>query len=242
MSQALSQPWDYIEPALLPPTEIHSNEPPLESDWHREQIDLLIRLLQWHWRDRTDFYVSGNLTIYFNERQIKSRDFRGPDFFVVLGAENRKRRSWVLWAEEGKYPNVLVELLSPSTAAIDRGLKKQLYQDVFRTPEYVLYDPDTGALEGFHLVDSRYEAIAPNEQGWLWSHQLALFFGVHEGALRFFTAEGALVLLPEEEEHQRAEAEHQRAETERQRADAAEQALAALRAKLKEQGINLGDE
>ncbi|MBD0336556.1 MAG: Uma2 family endonuclease [Cyanobacteria bacterium Co-bin13] len=227
MPQALPQPWDYIEPALIPPTEIDSNEPPLESDWHRDQINLLIRLLQWYWRDQTDFYVSGNLTIYFNERQLTTRDFRGPDFFVVLGAENRKRRSWVLWAEDGKYPNVLVELLSPSTAAVDKGLKKQLYQDVFRTPEYFLYNPDTQTLEGFHLVDNRYEGIVPTNQGWLWSQQLELFLGLYEDNLRFFTAEGSLVLLPEEEE--------------RQRAEAAEQALAALQAKLKAQGINLDD-
>jgi hypothetical protein len=28
------------------PTNLDSDEPPLETDWHRNQIDLLIRLLQ----------------------------------------------------------------------------------------------------------------------------------------------------------------------------------------------------
>ena len=37
--------------------------------------------------------------------------------------------------------------------AIDRGLKKHIYQDIFRTPDYFLFDPETLELAGFHLVD-----------------------------------------------------------------------------------------
>ena len=43
--------------------EILSDEPPLESDLHRDQMDLLIRILKLWWRDRQDFYAFGNLTI-----------------------------------------------------------------------------------------------------------------------------------------------------------------------------------
>ena len=77
------------------------------------QIDLLIRLLESWWRDgqrpapkgyRTDFYISGNLTVYYSAKESQKRDFRGPDVFVVLGTEKRDRRSWVLWEEGGKYP------------------------------------------------------------------------------------------------------------------------------------------
>ena len=63
--------------------------------------------------------------------------FRGPDFFVVLGTKwDEKRKSWVVWEEEGKYPNVIIEILSDSTAATDRGEKKEIDQDTFRTPDY----------------------------------------------------------------------------------------------------------
>ena len=91
MAQAIAQnhSWDHIEPDVsLPPTDLWSDEPPLKSDLHREQIDLLIRLLKWWWRERDDVYVAGNLTIYYNERQLKSRDFRGPDFFAVMGPKS----------------------------------------------------------------------------------------------------------------------------------------------------------
>lgn len=182
---------------IFPPSDLWSEEPPLESDLHRRQIDLLIRLLEWWWRNRQDFYVSGNLTIYFNPNQKKSQDFRGPDFFVVLDTERKPRRSWVVW-EEGKFPNIIIELLSPSTAEIDKGFKKKLYQDTFRTFDYFWFDPDSLEFAGFNLVDGKYQPLKPNEQGWLWSQQLELFLGIHNNQLRFFTREGELVPTPEE--------------------------------------------
>lgn len=53
-----------IEEVNLPDSGLWSDEPPLESDKHREQIDALIRLIKWWWRNRDDFYAAGNLTIY----------------------------------------------------------------------------------------------------------------------------------------------------------------------------------
>jgi Uma2 family endonuclease len=55
--------------------------------------------------------------------------------------EKKDRKSWVIWQEEGRYPNVIVELLSDSTAASDKELKKQIYQDIFRTPKYFWFEP-----------------------------------------------------------------------------------------------------
>ncbi|QMS91891.1 hypothetical protein HUN01_31425 [Nostoc edaphicum CCNP1411] len=52
------------EEVIFPPGDILSSELPLESDLHREEIDLLIRILKLWWRERQDFYASGNLTIY----------------------------------------------------------------------------------------------------------------------------------------------------------------------------------
>jgi Uma2 family endonuclease len=193
----------------LPPTNLYSDEPPLETDFHRRQIDLLIRLLEFWWQDRPDFYISGNLTVYYNEQQLKHRDFRGPDVFVVLGAEKKDRRSWAIWEEGGKYPNVVIELLSSSTATVDRGKKKDLYQDVWRVPEYYWFHPETLEFAGFHLVNGQYKAIAPTESGRLPSLQLGLELGVHEQQLRWFTAEGDLIPLPEQAERQRAEQEQQ---------------------------------
>lgn len=196
----------------LPPSNLYSDEPPLETDLHRNQIDLLIRLLNYWWHDRQDFYISGNLTVYYNKQQLKSRDFRGPDVFVVLGTEKKDRRSWAIWEEGGKYPNVVIELLSSSTIKVDKGPKKTLYQDVWRVPEYYWFHPETLEFEGFRLVASCYVAIAPTENGRLVSEQLGLELGIHERQLRWFTAEGDLIPLPEEAERQRAEQAQHRLE------------------------------
>lgn len=216
------------EEVIFPPGDILSDEPPLESDLHREQIDLLIRILKLWWRERQDFYASGNLTIYYSPNQKKSEYFRGPDFFVVLGTEKKDRKSWVVWQEDGKYPNVIVEILSSSTAAVDKGLKKQVYQDTFRTPDYFWFDPVTMELQGFHVVDGKYQEIQRTTDGRLWSQQLELHLGVYEGKLRFFTTENQLILSSEELAQQAEE-----------RAQQAEQEIARLREVLRIQGIEL---
>lgn len=189
---------ELIDEIKCPPIDLYSDEPELESDLHREQIDLLVRLLKYFWRDRKDIYVTGNLTVYYNEQQLKTRDFRGPDVFVVMDAEKRDRKSWVVWGEGGKYPNLVIELLSSSTARVDRGKKKQLYQDVWRLPNYFWFDPDSLEFAGFKLVDGQYQAIAPNEQGLLWSDQLELYLGIYQNQLRWFTAAAKLIPTSEE--------------------------------------------
>ncbi|GAB4171676.1 MAG: hypothetical protein Fur006_00020 [Coleofasciculaceae cyanobacterium] len=190
----------------------------------------MIRLLRGWWQQRHDFYISGNLTVYYSPQQRKSEDFRGPDFFVVLNTEDKPRKSWVVWEENGKYPNVIVELLSKSTAATDRGLKKQIYQDIFRTPEYFWFDPESLEFMGFELVRGTYRQLQPNQQGWLWSEQLELYLGIHEKKLRFFTREGQLVPTSEEA----VIAEQQRANQEQQRADQAEALLTRYRERFGE--------
>jgi len=193
------------EVIIFPDENLWSNEPPLESDRHREQIDLLIRLIKWWWRERTDFYAAGNLTVYYSPNQKTSEYFRDPDFFVVLGTEKKDRRSWIVWHEGGKYPNVIIELLSDSTAAVDRGFKKELYQNAWRVPDYFWFSPDTLEFAGFCLVGGQYQEIVPTPQGWLWSQQLELYVGIHQRQLRFFTSDEMLVPLPEEDAQQKAE-------------------------------------
>jgi Uma2 family endonuclease len=215
---------------VAPPSNLYSDEPEMESYAHLMQMILLLVSLEVFWRDRTDFFAAGNLTVYFSPRQLKSEPFRGPDFFVVLGTDRRPRRSWTVWDEDGRYPNMIVEILSDSTETIDRGLNKQIYQDVFRTPDYFWFDPETHELAGFHLVEGRYQPLAPDATGRLWSAQLGLFVALHEGTLRFFTTEGTL--LPAARELA------QQVETAEQRVETAERRAASLAEKLRELGVD----
>ena len=239
---------DISEEIIFPPSDLYSDEPPVETELHLEQIMLLIKSLKWLWKERTDFYAVGNLSIYYSPHQKKSEDVRGPDFFVVLGTERKTRKSWVVWEENGKYPNLIVEILSPTTAKTDRETKKELYQDIFRTPEYFWFDPYSLEFAGFYLIHGKYQPVEPNEKGHLWSQELGLYLGIDRGLLRYFTSAGSLVPTPEESaefeaqragiEAQRAAIEAQRATIEAQRATMFDEKAQRLAAKLRELNID----
>ena len=211
---------------------IYEDGIPMESDWHQAAMNLLINILNYFWRSRPDVYVSGNMFVYFDPNQVKTRNFRGPDFFVVKGVadKNRWRQAWVVWQEGGLAPDFVIELTSSSTEAEDKGPKKEIYEQILRVPEYFCYNPQTDELLGWRLQAGHYVEVEANEQGWLWSEELELWVGTWWGNhlsrpnrwLRFFDKESNLVLAEWE-----AEAEARQA---------AEAEVARLKAKLKELG------
>lgn len=214
---------------------------PLESPWHRAEINLLLESLDLHWRDRTDYYAGGNMFIYFSAEQARNRDYRGPDFYVVKGVDGTKERgAWIVWEEGRRYPDMIIELLSPSTAETDKTVKKRLYEQVFRTAEYYCYDPETEELFGWHLQGLRYKAVRPDQDGRLWSEVLELEIGTWKGAysgkphtwLRFFDEQGQVTPTFSEAEAIRAEAEAARADREAAARHDAEAELTRLRKEL----------
>lgn len=245
---------DTWEPPMPPTDLIFDDGEPLESNRHRIAMNVLIRSLQQAWRDRNDFYTSGNMFVYYSSIQARNRDFRGPDFFAVVDVDGtRERQGWVVWEEEGRYPDVIVELTSPSTAQVDIGTKKDIYERTFRTRDYFVYDPfDPNSLQGWSLnANLRYQQLVPNEQGWLWCETLGFWLGTWQGTidretavwLRFYDSSNNLVLLPEEAAQQQAEAAQQQAEAaqqqaeaERQRAEQERQRAERLAARLRELG------
>ena len=222
---------------------------PMESHSHRIQMNLLIGPLYRHFPDREDLFAAGNMAIYFSETQVKRNDFRGPDFFAVTGTTRRSRKSWVVWGEDGRTPDVVVEVLSASTEAEDRGPKKRAYERLLRVPDYFLYDLETGEVEGFRLEGGRYRRSEPDGRG-LWPCLLGLRLGVWRGRveeiegiwLRWHTEDGAPVPTDREAAEAetaraeaaaaRAEAAAARAEAETARASEAERRLAAYEARF----------
>ena len=231
-----------VGPIMIPAMELPTEDgEPLESSWHRAEINLLIETIGVHWRERQDFYAGGNMFVYYSLEQARERKYRGPDVFVVLGVDGSyARKAWVVWEEGGKYPDVIIELLSPSTAKKDLTTKKDLYEQIFRTPEYFCCDPDTSVLRGWRLVNMRYQELKPSARGWLWSEQLRLWLGFWEGRylksdntwLRFYDEHEILVPTEGEFEAQHAEQERRRAEQEAAARRQAEAELAQVRAEL----------
>ncbi len=211
---------------------VETDGEPLETPWHRAAIALLIEVVVWLLRGRTDYFVGGNMFIYYSLTQARGREYRGPDFFFVKDVDGTRERSyWWVFEEDSRYPDVILELSSPSTAAEDRTTKKDIYERVFRTPEYFIYDPETRLIAGWRLVQGRYEPIVPNERGWLWSEHVQLWVGTWEGSYlgrtalwpRFYAKEGQLVPTETEDQRSRALSAQQQAESERRRAETAQQ-------------------
>jgi Uma2 family endonuclease len=218
---------------------------PMENERERIQMNLGIDLLYNHWQKRDDFYVGGNMFIYYsyaqarevikeiNNPELPKKAFRGPDMFVVLNVDGSYRRQmWVVWEEKGRYPDVIFEFLSPSTRRIDLGKKKNLYEQTFKTDEYFCFNYlmplSKNSLLGWRLdSQGKYQPIEPNERGWLWSQRLGLWVGKWEGTIlrdktywmRFYTTEGELVLTEAETERLRANEKAKRADEEAKRAD-----------------------
>jgi Uma2 family endonuclease len=136
--------------------------PMAETDWHRDIMYALIKVLQAFYAADPNVYVSGNLLLYYvpgNKRRHVS-----PDVFVVKGVPKRQRPYYLLW-EEGKSPNLVIEVTSSSTRSEDVKKKFLLYQDVLKVHEYFLFDPFEDyldpSLRGYRLRQGKYNPIRP---------------------------------------------------------------------------------
>ncbi len=218
---------------------------PMESQRHKHQMDLLLETLYPWLEKREDGYAGGNMFVYFSASQLKNQDFKGPDFFAVLDVPKTERKSWVVW-EEGKAPDIVIELLSESTADIDKTEKKLIYQNRMRVPEYFWYDPfNPNDWAGFTLRDGIYQPLSRTTDNRYISQQLKLalmlwegdYRGVNTSWLRWANLEGDV--LPTELEL--SEKSKQEAQLAKQEAQSAKQKAEQLAAKLRELGVNPED-
>ncbi len=197
----------YLPSEDMPDPPCREGEP-METHRHVLQMILLIQTLSLFWNDREDVFISGTMFVYFSPEHVFNKDFLGPDFFAVLGVPKRDRKSWVVW-QEGKGPELVIELISESTAAKDKHDKKLIYQDKLFVPEYIWFDIFNGQWEGFVLQNGIYHPMPtmPTDQGErLVSTHLGLalvrwrgtFNGIYGRWLRWETLEGMLIPTPEE--------------------------------------------
>lgn len=177
------------------------------------------------------------MALYFSETQARRNDFRAPDVFVVLDTQRRERKSWVVWEEDGRTPDLIIELVSESTEHVDRGIKMDVYARLVHVPIYVIYDPFSARLDVFALdaATLRYQAMKPDSRGRYWCGRLGVFLAVVAGTyrnieapwLRWFREDGTLIPSADE----RVAAAEARLSAAEARAADAEAELAKLRDK-----------
>ena len=179
MSVALERPivWQNGYPTA-------DGRPFAEGDVHRQVMMLLIKALEDWYEEDKKVYVSGNILVYYEEGSKRKR--LAPDVFVVKGVRKHMRPNYLLW-EEGRAPNIAIEVTSSSMRKEDTVKKFALYQDVLKIPEYFLFDPFgdylNPRLQGYRRVDGKYKPIRIRN-GQVRSRQLGLLLRTEGEYLR----------------------------------------------------------
>src|SRR5215510_3969341 len=211
--------------------------PVAESDFQLGPLIYAVDALRAYFQGRDDVYVAGDLFLYYEEGNPSA--VVAPDVFVVLGAPNHLRSSYMLWREP-KAPDFVLEITSQSTRAQDQGTKRERYA-LLGVQEYFQYDPTRDylepALQGLHLVGQVYQPIpattSPEGTLMLRSDVLRLELRLEEGTLRLYDpTTGQRLLSYQEAEQARQEAEQGRQAAE-ERAQAAEARVAELETRLR---------
>jgi Uma2 family endonuclease len=122
----------------------------------------LLDVIQRYYAGNPHVAVHSNLFVYFVAGDPKRNVC--PDLFVALDVPSDiNRRVFKVW-EEGKGPDLVIEVTSKKTRRQDQGTKLELYRDVLKVREYFLFDPFEEylkpSLQGYRLRRGRYQPIA----------------------------------------------------------------------------------
>ncbi|MBI1918039.1 MAG: Uma2 family endonuclease [Planctomycetes bacterium] len=188
-----------------------------ETDWHRDVLLDLIDVLKRFYQDQPLVYVSGWLWVYYVPGNRRRRV--APDVFVVKGVPNYDRPNYLVW-EEGKGPDVVIEITSRKTRHEDLVKKFDLYQNTFQVKEYFLFDVLGDYLDpplrGYRLRKGVYQPIRA-VHGRLPSQVLGLHLERDGKQLRLHDPSTGPWLPTPQEAQQWAEQAQQRAEAEVER-------------------------
>jgi Uma2 family endonuclease len=200
-----------------------------ETDLHRNWMMRLYDMLHYHFRNER-VYVASDLLLYYEEGEVQK--FIVPDIFVVKDSEPEFRRTFRTW-DEGRIPNMVIEVTSKSTRREDELFKPHRYE-MIGVPELFLYDPTgdylTPRLQGYRLQNDGYARIEPDSADGLESEELGLQLSLKSSDLILRDRSTGNVLPTE------AEAERTAREAERAAREAAEAEVQRLREQLKRLG------
>ena len=96
-----------------------------------------------------------NCSIYFElDWRINEKNILRPDLVIEC---NDDQADYIY-----KTPALIIEILSPSTAEIDKVLKYNKYETA-RLPWYIIVDPDTNETIIYKLVNNSYQRVTDTE-------------------------------------------------------------------------------
>ncbi len=135
-----------------------------QSVGHGDAVAQATTALRAYFRERVDVLVAMELVVYYV--QGNNTVSLQPDVQVVFGVEHcGERGSFKVW-EEGKAPDFVLEVASPSTAGNDAVHKAREYASI-GVREYWRLDPAGSLMEpplqGYEARAGRYEPVQPVE-------------------------------------------------------------------------------
>ncbi|BAP54765.1 hypothetical protein THII_0468 [Thioploca ingrica] len=203
-----------------------------ETDFHITATLLLLQTLRDYFANDPQIYVASDLMFYYE--QGNPRAVKAPDIFVVKGVGKHKRRVYKLWKEQA-VPCTLFEITSKQTAQADLTTKYELYERL-GVKEYFLFDPLEEylkpRLQGFTLVQGRYQALPLAVEGELVSRELGLILRPQGDLLRLVDCYTGQMLATSKEYARRVEIAEQKAQFEENRANLAEIKIIELQQEL----------
>ena len=230
-------------PALLPlPDPPRRNSDELMANFKHLTINGCALHLAKHFGSATTTLLGGDLYL----APFPPTDMTGiryPDMLIAFNVdpEAYDRRNAYIISEQGKPPDFVLEIGSPSTGRVDVEEKRDDYA-ALGIPEYWRFD-ETGRshgtrLAGDRLVDGIYRpiAIAELEEDILQGRSEVLHLDLRweHGQLKWHESETGRHIATYDDQVVRADAAEARAAAERARADAAEARAAAERARANE--------
>ncbi|HLM68114.1 MAG TPA: Uma2 family endonuclease [Longimicrobium sp.] len=156
--------WSYAEFARLPDDgnryEIIAGElcvTPSPRPLHQEMVSRLVELLgPFIRKHRMGRLYPGPIDVLFDEG-----DYLIPDLVFV----RREKAATVTDRGVESPPDLVIEIISPSTALRDRGVKRARYAQ-FGVPEYWVVDAQLGRLEIYRPVNDVPDVVAAGSFVW----------------------------------------------------------------------------
>ena len=140
-------------------------QPMAENMWQWEWIVLLKQNIGRLVKDRDDVLVASDNLIY--PVRGNTAVSIAPDVFVAFGRPNGLRACYKVWQEDDLFPQVVMEVLSPSNTSREMERKRLAYEN-WGVREYTVIDPDAESVviyerhgDELTLVDDPYQHVSP---------------------------------------------------------------------------------
>lgn len=155
------------------------------SDAHQRRRRYLCNVFEARLRGAAQAVVLDDVRVKWDVPELKPH---GPDIMVIFGVSAPKNWSTFDVAAEGVRPELIVEITSPETRALDLTFKLEEY-DLAGVPLYIIVDTvqrrgqEVLRLLGYRQTAMAYEVLPPDAQGRLWIEPLKVYLAVANNEL-----------------------------------------------------------